>query len=107
MQPQIPYTRYSHIKAASGCAKEKGVVLEVFIQLNSVSSWALKRQEPILKKDVNFHLYDLFNRTQENESPGLITFVTFDIRDSVFVSSSYKLEEKYLHCNSFKNQKNP
>ena len=35
--------RYSHIEAATGCAKEKGVVFEVFIQLNSVSSWALKR----------------------------------------------------------------
>ena len=33
---------YSHIKAASGYAKEKGVVFEVFIQLNSMSSWALK-----------------------------------------------------------------
>ena len=28
-----------------------------------------------VKKDINFHLYDLFNRTQENECPGLITFV--------------------------------
>ena len=34
--------RYSHIEAASGCAKKKGVVFEVFIQLKSVSSRALK-----------------------------------------------------------------